>query len=424
MEYEQKAAFDDMDKDGDGFVEFEDFKDACMRIIAGKEKTSDAEWQTVRTLLTKPPGHWNAQDVGHWLSQIGMDQYTENFKDDNVDGRTLLSMNAGDLRDLGVSKKGHLRKMEKEMDDLKKRDDVISNLKYENDRLKDELQELKTNGPTWDAVKTLQMRVRGLEGQLRQERHAREQIMYHVKDQLKNDNRFNSLDPNEEDLMAEVTLLKGALADANQKVKDAKNKNPKMSGSAYENDAKVEDALDHENVKPIGRFLQKWYVLANHSTQYWVSRTNKEIVQQAELWKKEKERSGLADMTEEEALANGQTKEQTEALNWILYDARRDRVVQEVRMRGRGMANDPKNVKIQMSVSLSGPWTTVADAHLARSPNEQIIGGFQAKSRFWRVAFMTNHGEEDPDAPRWCMYEVQFWGPLDDDAENEHFVIE
>jgi len=120
LEYEQKAAFDDMDKNGDGFVEFEDFKDACMRIIHGKEKSSDSEWANVRTLLTKPPGHWSAEDVGHWLSTIGMDQYSDNFKDDNVDGKTLLAMNNDDLRGLGITKKGHQRKLLREIEDLKK----------------------------------------------------------------------------------------------------------------------------------------------------------------------------------------------------------------------------------------------------------------------------------------------------------------
>jgi len=114
----------------------------------------------------------------------------------------------------------------------------------------------------------------------------------------------------------------------------------------------------------------------------------------------------------------------TECLNWILFDTKRERLVHEVRMQGRGQATDPKNVKIQMSVSLSGPWSDVASAELQKSTQPQSVSGFQAKSRFWRVAFLSNHGEEQPEAPRWVLYEVQFWGPMDNDVENPNFVIE
>ena len=37
---------------------------------------------------------------------------------------------------------------------------------------------------------------------------------------------------------------------------------------------------------------------------------------------------------------------------------------------------------------------------------------------------MSNYGQQEPDAPRYVLYECQFWGPLDDDVENTHFVME
>merc|ERR1712038_477763 len=112
--------------------------------------------------------------------------------------------------------------------------------------------------------------------------------MINVKDQLKNGKFFDNISPDYEDVCAEVALLKGALADANQKLTN-KNKNKKPeSGSAYDNDASPAAALKNYG-QPIGRFLQKWYVLANHSTQYWISRTNEELNTRDAHYKKLKE---------------------------------------------------------------------------------------------------------------------------------------
>merc|ERR1711997_526075 len=164
------------------------------------------------------------------------------------------------------------------------RDDLLSNLHYDNEQLKQELDNMNKNGPTWEAVHTLQRKIRDLDGQVRKEKYARENIMINVKDQLKNGKFFDNISPDYEDVCAEVALLKGALADANQKLTN-KNKNKKPeSGSAYDNDASPAAALKNYG-QPIGRFLQKWYVLANHSTQYWMSRTNAELNKRDEHYK-------------------------------------------------------------------------------------------------------------------------------------------
>jgi len=153
-------------------------------------------------------------------------------------------------------------------------------------------------------------------------------------------------------------------------------------------------------------FLQKWYVLANHNVQYWVSNSNEEIEHRKEEFK------------------NENIEQQTENSTWILYDTRRNRVINKLLMRGLGEKSDPKDVKLQMSVSPSGPWTDVMEASLQNHNEPQHITGFYAKSRYWRVCFLNNFGENHPNAPRYVMYEVQFWGPLDEDVENQHFVIE
>jgi len=95
-----------------------------------------------------------------------------------------------------------------------------------------------------------------------------------------------------------------------------------------------------------------------------------------------------------------------------------------LRVSGRGAPNDPKDVKLQMSASPSAPWTTVKEHQMNNDGQREKIGGFEAEARFWRVVFLSNYGQKEPDAPRYVLYECQFWGPLDDDVENNHFIME
>lgn len=116
--------------------------------------------------------------------------------------------------------------------------------------------------------------------------------------------------------------------------------------------------------------------------------------------------------------------EYTESLDWILFDSRQKRLISEIRVSGRGAPNDPKDIKLQMSASPSGPWTTVKEHQMNNDGEREKVGGFEAEARFWRVCFMSNYGQQEPDAPRYVLYECQFWGPLDDDVENTHFIME
>ena len=429
---EQRDAFDALDKEGNGLLSFEDFKQGCLRNMERSANKSDEEWKMTYKLLSKPPSKWHNEDVNLWLSHIGMDQYQEEF--DNVDGNMLINMkHQKDIKDWGVQKNAHVRKMMREIKDLKARDDLLSNLHYENEKLKTDLDNMNKNGPTWAAVHTLQRKIRDLDGQVRKEKYARENIMINVKDQLKNDKRFDNISPDYEDVLAEVALLKGALADANQRLTNKDKNAQPQSGSAYDNDASPQMALKNYG-QPIGRFLQKWYVLANHSTQYWISRTNAELNKRDEHYKalkkaRRKKKYGSDDDDDKYDDGDSEPEEEmdeeyTESLDWILFDTRQKRLVSEFRVSGRGATNDPKDIKLQMSASPSGPWTTVKEHQMKNDGEREKVGGFEAEARYWRVVFLSNYGQNEPDAPRYVLYECQFWGPLDDDVENTHFVIE
>jgi len=110
-----------MDKDNDGYINFDDFKDACLRIMHGGEDKSEQEWKRINMLLLKPPSQWTNDDVTEWLEHIGLSQYQDNFKEQYIDGRQLIHLKPQDLKDIGMVKQVHVRKMVRELKDLKKK---------------------------------------------------------------------------------------------------------------------------------------------------------------------------------------------------------------------------------------------------------------------------------------------------------------
>jgi hypothetical protein len=50
-------------------------------------------------------------DVAAWLSGLGLEQYTELFRENDIDGEILCGMTAEDLKELGISSFGHRRRL-------------------------------------------------------------------------------------------------------------------------------------------------------------------------------------------------------------------------------------------------------------------------------------------------------------------------
>lgn len=146
-------------------------------------------------------------------------------------------------------------------------------------------------------------------------------------------------------------------------------------------------------IKPVGSMLQKWYVLANHSTTYWVSPSNKELARYTE------EHDKYYDMEDEDKFHDC----------WLLFDMKCKRMVQELRWRSRGMMNDPKYIEIQAARNEETPWVSVQKAYLEKTSEEQVVE-VGKKSRYWRILFLGNWGEDTEEAPRFVFSEVQFWG--------------
>jgi len=50
-------------------------------------------------------------DVAAWLSGLGLEQYVELFRENDIDGEILCGMTAEDLKELGISSFGHRRRL-------------------------------------------------------------------------------------------------------------------------------------------------------------------------------------------------------------------------------------------------------------------------------------------------------------------------
>merc|ERR1712083_797965 len=70
----------------------------------------------------------------------------------------------------------------------------------------------------------------------------------------------------------------------------------------------------------------------------------------------------------------------TESLDWILFDTRENRLISELRVSGRGAPNDPKDIKMQMSASPSGPWTTVKEHTMNNDGQREKVGGLSGST--------------------------------------------
>jgi SAM domain (Sterile alpha motif) len=50
-------------------------------------------------------------DVAAWLRGLGLEQYAQLFRDNDIDGEILCGMTEEDLKELGISSFGHRRRL-------------------------------------------------------------------------------------------------------------------------------------------------------------------------------------------------------------------------------------------------------------------------------------------------------------------------
>ncbi|HMU52481.1 MAG TPA: SAM domain-containing protein, partial [Geminicoccaceae bacterium] len=50
-------------------------------------------------------------DIAAWLSGLGLERYVGAFEDNDIDAAVLRTLNADDLRELGITSLGHRKKL-------------------------------------------------------------------------------------------------------------------------------------------------------------------------------------------------------------------------------------------------------------------------------------------------------------------------
>ncbi|CAJ0952059.1 unnamed protein product, partial [Mesorhabditis belari] len=65
-----------------------------------------------------PVSTWTVDGVLNWLSSLGLSQYTEQFRANDITGQELIHLERSDFKDLGVIKIGHIKRLQSAIGDL------------------------------------------------------------------------------------------------------------------------------------------------------------------------------------------------------------------------------------------------------------------------------------------------------------------
>ena len=61
---------------------------------------------------------WGVAEVAAWLETIQLSEYAESFTRHDIRGRELLTLGRRDLNELGVTKVGHVKRIQQAVRDL------------------------------------------------------------------------------------------------------------------------------------------------------------------------------------------------------------------------------------------------------------------------------------------------------------------
>lgn len=91
--------------------------------------TDSRKWEVIKEQIvvgasnrywnTKAPGDWNVADTLKWLRDKNLGQYCLSFKENDLDGQTLLELNESDLWDLGIRSKEHRENLMRLLDEVR-----------------------------------------------------------------------------------------------------------------------------------------------------------------------------------------------------------------------------------------------------------------------------------------------------------------
>ncbi|XP_071798158.1 diacylglycerol kinase delta-like isoform X3 [Asterias amurensis] len=76
------------------------------------------------------PRMWTPQQVGVWLDSLSLGEYRDNFIRNDIRGSELLTLERRDLKDIGVTKVGHIKRIQQAIRDLEKKDNELPGTSY------------------------------------------------------------------------------------------------------------------------------------------------------------------------------------------------------------------------------------------------------------------------------------------------------
>ncbi|XP_061682888.1 diacylglycerol kinase delta-like isoform X5 [Syngnathoides biaculeatus] len=82
-----------------------------FRLVPKFKKDKNNKVKETRGSLTPPVHQWGTEEVGAWLDFLCLSEYKDIFSRHDVRGSELLHLERRDLKDLGVSKVGHMKRI-------------------------------------------------------------------------------------------------------------------------------------------------------------------------------------------------------------------------------------------------------------------------------------------------------------------------
>ncbi|XP_064615103.1 LOW QUALITY PROTEIN: diacylglycerol kinase delta-like [Liolophura sinensis] len=102
------------------FVEHKHHKKGKLKQVFGKikgrSKEKDRDSGNIPQVYNVH--HWTSEEVGLWLESLGLSEYKNSFESHDIRGSELLALERRDLKDLGISKVGHLKRIQHGIKDL------------------------------------------------------------------------------------------------------------------------------------------------------------------------------------------------------------------------------------------------------------------------------------------------------------------
>jgi len=84
-----------------------------------KEQIIEAVDERARSWNNKPLEDWSQEDTLQWLNDNNLSKYCSSFKENDIDGSSMLELNETDLKDLGITSIGHRKVFMRHLNEAK-----------------------------------------------------------------------------------------------------------------------------------------------------------------------------------------------------------------------------------------------------------------------------------------------------------------